>query len=97
MEENKEADVDELTELFEKLRTASTIRNVICHGSWKMPNELGQSVPFFANKQKEIFGDRIDVEYFQNLQIHTAELACAVINSISRMGWQFPGLESSVN
>jgi len=67
------------------------MRNVLCHGSWRKPNEEGGSVPFFVNKQMMVFDTAVDIAFLQQTQAHVAELACAVINSVTHMGWQFPG------
>lgn len=80
-----------LAELEHDLREAAKMRNVLCHGSWRMPNEDGGSVPFFVNKQMMVFDTSVDVAFLQQTQAHVAELACAVINSVTHMGWQFPG------
>ena len=89
--EHKNAKIDDLDGLLEKLRTASDIRNVLCHGSWRLPDAAGASVPFFANRQKMVFDTAIDRRFLDQIQQHTAELACLVINTVTQMGWQFPG------
>jgi len=33
----------------------------------------------------------MDREFIDQVQRHTANLACAVINTVTQMGWQFPG------
>lgn len=86
-----EASIANLDELIADLRAASVVRNVICHGSWGMPDDAGRSLPLFVNKRIEKFETPIDVAYLDQLQRHTAELACAVINTVTHMGWQFPG------
>ena len=42
------------------LRAAAVIRNVICHGSWGMPDDAGRSLPLFVNKRIEKFETPID-------------------------------------
>jgi hypothetical protein len=86
-----EASIDNLHELIADLRAAAVVRNVICHGSWGMPDDAGRSLPLFVNKRIEKFETPIDIAYLDQLQRHTAELACAVINTVTHMGWQFPG------
>ena len=78
-------------DLIENLKLAARIRNVLCHGSWKTPDDKGQSVPFFVNNKTETFVTPIDIGYLATTQRATAELACEVINSVTSMGWQFPG------
>jgi hypothetical protein len=83
--------ITNIDELVEKLRKASVIRNVLCHGSWKIPDKEGRSLPLFVDKNKEVFETPIDVAYLKQMQRHVAELTCAVISSVTAMGWQFPG------
>lgn len=88
---NRNATIANLDDLLEHLRKASTVRNVLCHGSWRMPDEHGRSVPLFVDKKINEFQTPVDVAYLQQVQRHAAELACAVINTVTQMGWQFPG------
>ena len=85
------ASIENLDELIADLRAAAVVRNVICHGSWGVPDDIGRSLPLFVNKRIEKFEPPIDIAYLDQLQRHTAELACAVINTVTHMGWQFPG------
>ncbi|GAC1336390.1 MAG: hypothetical protein NVSMB26_22870 [Beijerinckiaceae bacterium] len=78
-------------ELIEGIKKATVIRNVLCHGSWRSPNTNGASVPLFVNRQKQVFDTAIDVAYLEQVQAHVVELACSVIDSVTHMGWQFPG------
>ncbi len=43
------------------------------------------------NRQKMVVNSAMDRESIDQVQRHTANLACAVINSVTQMGWQFPG------
>lgn len=89
--ENSSATIENLEELISDLRKAAKIRNVLCHGSWRLPDSCGASVPFFVNRQKEIFETAIDISWLDQAQQHVASLACEVINTVTHMGWQFPG------
>ncbi|MDU0460312.1 MAG: hypothetical protein RW306_16410 [Geobacteraceae bacterium] len=91
--EHPEATIETLDELLEQLKEAAKIRNVICHGSWRSPNSKGASVPFFVNRQQERFDTAIDVSFLLQLQKHVSELICTVVNTVTHMGWQFPGSE----
>jgi hypothetical protein len=86
-----EATIQNLPELIEDLRAASVVRNVICHGSWGEPDMAGRSIPLFVNRRKEKFETPVDIDFLDHLQRHTVELACAVIDTVTHMGWQFPG------
>ena len=85
------ASITNLNDLLDDLRSASKIRNVLCHGSWRPPNSSGASIPFFINRQKEKFETAIDIVYLNKVQMHATELSCEVINTVTHMGWQFPG------
>ncbi len=80
-----------IDDLVDAIKKAAVIRNVLCHGSWKAPNSDGACIPFFVNRQLEVFETQIDVDYLRNVQTHVSELACHVINTITSMGLQFPG------
>jgi hypothetical protein len=78
-------------ELVEDIKKATIIRNVLCHGSWRTPNANGASVPLFVNRQQQVFDTAIDIAYLKQAQAHVPELACNVIDTVTHMGWQFPG------
>jgi hypothetical protein len=80
-----------LDDLLIELRRASAMRNVLCHGSWRRPDAEGRSLPLFVNRQKEVFCTPVDVEFLRQTQRAVVELIGHVINSITSMGWQFPG------
>jgi len=89
--ENPETTTENISELAEDIRQAAKLRNVLCHGSWRLPNADGASLPRYVNRQKEVFETEIDVAYLRRLQRHVAELACSVMDTVTHMGWQFPG------
>lgn len=89
--ENPDANIDDLDELIGDLRNSSLYRNALCHGSWPEPDEEGKSIPFFVDRHMMKFDTPIDISLLQKIQQHVAELACAVMNSVTQMGWQFPG------
>ncbi len=77
--------------LVEEIKAAAIIRNVLCHGSWRVPDATGASIPLFVSPKKGIFETPIDLSYLQKVQAHVVELACSVIDTVTHMGWQFPG------
>jgi hypothetical protein len=77
--------------LLEDLRQVCPVRNALCHGSWRDPDDQGRSIPFFVDRKNRIFQDPIDVGYLQMVQRHAAELACDVVSTVTQMGRQFPG------
>ncbi len=86
-----EATLCHLDELVEDLKSVADLRNVLCHGSWRVPDENGFSIPLFVNKKKEIWQTPIDVPYLKQLQRKVMRLTVVVVDSVSHMGWQFPG------
>jgi hypothetical protein len=89
---NSAATIENFEVLLDELRKASVIRNVLCHGSWqRLPDKDGKSLPLFVNKQKMIWDTPIDTPYLEQTQQAVAELACEIINTVTLMGWQFPG------
>jgi hypothetical protein len=88
---NSAATIENFEKLLDDLRKASEIRNVLCHGSWRMPDKDGKSLPFFVNKQKMIWDAPIDTPFLVQTQQAVVELACAIVTTVTSMGWQFPG------
>lgn len=88
---NNNANLPNLDDVLKHLREAASQRNVICHGSWRPPDEQGQSVPFYVDKKRGIWETPIDVPHLAQLCQHVVELSCAVMNSVTQMGCQFPG------
>ena len=91
MRENPATTTDNIHELVEQIKNATVVRNVLCHGSWRAPDANGASVPHFVNRQLEKWDTAVDVDFLQKVQADVAELACEVINTVTHMGWQFPG------
>ncbi|SHJ96945.1 hypothetical protein SAMN05444159_2045 [Bradyrhizobium lablabi] len=80
-----------LDDLLKQLREASVWRNTICHGSWRVPDEQGRSLPLYVDKKRGVFETPINIAALKQLQRHVAELACAVVNTVTQLGYQFPG------
>ena len=92
VQDHPHATSEDLDSLITNLRTASTFRNVLCHGSWiKPPDANGASLPFFINNKMQIFNTPIDCQFLDKLQREVAILSCEVVNTVTQMGWQFPG------
>jgi hypothetical protein len=89
--DNPDTVIENLDELLGDLQKASQMRNILCHGSWRLPDTSGAAIPFFLNRQKQIVDSAMDRQFIDQVQQHTANLACAVINTVTQMGWQFPG------
>ena len=92
LREHPKATISNPEALIDHLRKASIVRNVLCHGSWdRRPDEQRRSLPRFFNKNNEIFETPVDLAFLVQVQQHTTELACAVINTVTQMGYRFPG------
>lgn len=89
--EHPEVSVEGFDYLLRDLRKACKIRNAICHGSWGSPDSTGRSIPFYVNRQGEIFDTPIDAAFLGHIQNETTDLVCTVIDTVTHMGWQFPG------
>jgi hypothetical protein len=89
--DHPKGDIRNLTELLDEMKAASRIRNVLCHSSWSKPDENGASLPSFVNKQNEVFETPIDRAWLEQCRQHVVTLICAVVNSVTQLGWQFPG------
>ena len=92
VQEYSDGGTGEIEVLLDHLSKASRMRNVLCHGSWGIPDETGASKPLFVERKGEMmFDTAIDGAFLDQVRQHVVELACAVINQVTNMGWQFPG------
>lgn len=91
VKDNPNSTINNLDKLLIDLRKASQMRNILCHGSWKAPDSNGASIPFFVNRQGQIVDTAMDRKFIDQVQQHTVNLICAVMNTVTDMGWQFPG------
>ena len=89
--EHPQTTTQNVDELVKAMKAAAVWRNVLCHASWRTPDENGTSVPFFVNKQKERCSTPVDIDFLMKIQAEAAALACDVIDTVTHMGWQFPG------
>lgn len=89
--EHPDTTTEDLDFLISRLQKASRIRNVLCHGSWRAPDSQGASVPLFVDRKRNVCDAAVDCAYLDQVQRHVAELSCAVMNSVTGIGWQFPG------
>lgn len=95
VKEHPEATITNFDELIKDLRKAARMRNVYAHGSWRIPDASGKSKMFYVDRKMNVFDSAIDTTYLKQAQMHVAELACSVINTVTTMGWQFPGSSGS--
>lgn len=90
-----DATIENLDDLLAALREASRLRNVLCHGSWRAPDEHGRSRPHFVETRLGVFDTAVDVPFLQQTQRHVAELVAEVITVVTHMGIRFPGSDGS--
>lgn len=83
--------VDYIDLLVKDLKETVEWRNILCHSSWGYPDEEGKGVPFFVNRKDLKFGTPVDLNMLQQIQSSTTNTIVNVINSVTLMGWQFPG------
>jgi hypothetical protein len=88
---NNKVTIPELDDLLTKLHAAAVSRNVICHGSWRIPDGQGFSLPLYVDRKQRVWNTPIDIAHFTELQKHVVELTCAVMDTVTLMGFQFPG------
>lgn len=85
-------DDDRKRALLCELKKAKTLRNALCHGSWEhVPDEFGRAKLRFINNKHEVLVDTIDVAYLEQVQRGIAILISEVINTVTLLGYQFPG------
>ena len=89
--DHPDASIQNIDELKADLYSAADIRNMLCHGSWRLPDSEGFSAPYFINKRKEICTTRIDILYLKDVRTGVSELCCNVVDTVTHMGWAFPG------
>ena len=82
---------DGFDELEKDLRSATVIRNALCHGSWRAPDAQGFSKALYVHKTRGVFDTPVDVTFLERTQLAVRDVACAVISSVTHLGLQFPG------
>lgn len=85
------ATIANLDDLLVDLQAGAKLRNVLCHGSWRAPDANGRSIPFYVTKGGEVFETAVDIAFLDQTRAHTVELICSIIDTVTHMGWQFPG------
>jgi hypothetical protein len=67
-------------------RRAAPAAGFVLGGSGRLPERN-----FGCFRSRCFFCDAIDVEYLLQIQGAVVEMICNLINSVTAMGWQFPG------
>ena len=89
--EHLDSDFKNVGDLIDDIKKAAEVRNALCHGSWRSPDTSGRSALFYFSKKDGRFDSKIDTAWLRQVQAHVIDLICAVISSVTVMGWQFPG------
>ncbi|GGI92746.1 hypothetical protein GCM10007973_31320 [Polymorphobacter multimanifer] len=80
--------------LIDNLMNAKDIRNVLCHGSWGKPDDQGKTLPKFVNRKLAVFETLVDIDFLRATRKAVVGLACDVLDTVTSLGFQFPGSES---
>lgn len=91
VKESQYSTVENIDELVQDIKDAAKVRNILCHASWRVPDEEGKSLPFFVSFKNEVCETKFDITSLCQIQYHVRELACAVIDSFTQTGYAFPG------
>lgn len=89
--QHHEANFKNVGDLVADIKAASKVRNALCHGAWMRPDADGKSELRYFDKKDGKFETRIDTAWLRQVQDHVLDLICNVINSVTVMGWEFPG------
>lgn len=77
--------------LLAKLKAAKDIRNVLCHASWGKPDDKGAIVPRFVNRSLLVFATPVDIAFLKSTRAELRHLICDILDSVTSVGYQFPG------
>ncbi len=88
--DNPDSKFDNINDFVDVMKKAAVWRNALCHGSWRTPDKNGASIPFFVNRQGEVFETPVDIRTLEQIQAEVAEIITDVVDSVTRMGWKFP-------
>lgn len=86
--------MENFDKLIKDLKEVGVIRNLLCHATW-LPHASGNSsLPGYVDRRKGVCEQNIDIDFLRQTQKAVLDIAIAVINSVTRMGWEFPGIRS---
>jgi len=94
VKKHPDASKDNIDNFIFELRKAAKLRNALCHGSWRTPDKFGASKLLYITRDNEKFETSVDIHFLETVQEETVYLTCIVINSITALGYQFPGSNS---
>ena len=88
-QENQDSTIKNIGEFVESIKKAATIRTVLCHTSWRVPDIEGKSLPLFVNRNKEIFETKIDVPFLRQVQITSDTLRAMSSTLLHKLAGSF--------
>jgi hypothetical protein len=91
VDDSQNIEVANFKEFINQLRELCVWRNILCHCSWRAPDDEGKSVPLFINRNGDILKSKIDEDTLRQVMNSAAELSLEVINTITANGFQWPG------
>lgn len=94
LSENERTKGQDHSAFIKELQKAKDIRNVLCHGSWGKPDDQGRTVPRFVNRKLAVFNTPVDIDFLRSTRRAVVDLTCDILDSITTLGFQFPGSES---
>lgn len=86
-----DSEPEAVEQLVADIRRFAALRKVLCHGAWQTADEAGDALPMFVDRSQNIFGTPVDIDYMERVRRHVVDQICCVIDSVTRMGWTFPG------
>jgi hypothetical protein len=84
-------------QIASEVKRLAEIRNALCHGSWRKPDALDRSQLHYIAKKAvtdagvKPFEPRVTIKWLQQRRAETVALICDVIDTVTELGWQFPG------
>lgn len=91
VKDNPKATITNVDDLVAAIKRVTVWRNILCHASWRSPDKDGASIPHFVNKRHEVVETAVSVETLREIRFETAALICDVVDTVTRMGYIFPG------
>jgi hypothetical protein len=80
-----------------EVKRLAEIRNALCHGSWRKPDAMDRSQLHYIAKKAvtdagvKPFEPKISTKWLRQWRAETLALICDVIDTVTELGWQFPG------
>ena len=86
------ARVQNLEFLLEDLETLAAYRNPLAHAAWPRLDGALAAVPHYIDRSGSVFSEVIDQKRLEDIQFRTGRMIAAIINTVTHMGYAFPGI-----